>query len=405
MATSLTAQLALIALIAVAAPVLAELSGSLAVPGVVIEIVLGLLIGPHVLDWVNPSGVVLDFSTMGLAMLMFLAGAELELPLLRGRPLRLAGTSWLGTLIGAAAVGGVVAATGHGRGSIVIGLALSTTALTTLLPILRDAGVLRTPLGHHLLAVGAVGELGPIVLVALLLSSQNPGITTVLLVAFAGLAVASALAARRPVGLRVTAVIRRGLHSSSQLPVRLSLALTVALVFLAGHLGLDVLLGSFAAGIIVQVAVADRDDQERIALFRGKIEAIGFGFLIPIFFVVSGMNLDLATVLHSPGDIALIPLYVVLLFLLRGLPVLWVYRDDMPAPDRRSLALLASTGLPLMVVITTIGQADGYISSANAAALVTAGMLTVLTFPALVLRRLRRAAAANPLAGEGLPTG
>jgi Kef-type K+ transport system membrane component KefB len=149
------------------------------------------------------------------------------------------------------------------------------------------------------------------------------------------------------------------------------------------------------------VAVADRDDKERTALFRGKVEAIGFGFLVPIFFVVSGMTLDLAAVFRKPEYLALIPLYLVLLMVLRGLPVLWVYRDVLPRMERTSLAMLASTGLPLIVVITTIGLSDGYISTENAAALVTAGMLSVLMFPATVNRRLRRAEAARGAQASG----
>lgn len=174
--TSLISQLTLIALAAVVAPVLAELSGPLAIPGVVIEIVLGILIGPKVLGWTSPTGLVLDFSNFGLALLMFLAGAELDLPLLRGRPIKRASLSWACSLVLAAVVGLVILVTGHKHGEIVTGLALSTTALGTLLPILRDGGILDSPLGRYVLAVGSVGEFGPIVLVALVLSGQNPGV-------------------------------------------------------------------------------------------------------------------------------------------------------------------------------------------------------------------------------------
>jgi Kef-type K+ transport system membrane component KefB len=166
----------------------------------------------------------------------------------------------------------------------------------------------------------------------------------------------------------------------------LSLLLIVTLEFLADHLGLDVLLGSFAAGMIVRVAVAGRDEQEQVAIFRGKLEAVGFGFLVPVFFIVSGMALDLRTFGRHPAALALIPAYFLLLLVVRGLPTMWAYRRELPQRPRTALALMASTGLPLMVVITTIGQADGYISSQNAAALVTAGMLSVLLLPAISLR-------------------
>lgn len=386
MATSLIAQLTLIAVAAVVAPVLAELSGPLAIPGSVIEIVLGIFIGPQVLNWVTPTGLVLDFSNFGLALLMFLAGAELDLPFLRGQPLKLAAGSWVLSLALSAVVGLVILLTGHRHGEIVTGLALSTTALATLLPILRDSGVLATPLGRHVLAVGSIGEFGPIVLVALVLSGQNPGITSLLLLAFAVLAAVSAIAASRPFGHRITLLVRRGLHSSSQLPIRLSLLLIVTMDFLASHLGLDVLLGSFAAGVIVQVAVAGRDEQDQIEIFRGKLEAVGFGFLVPIFFIVSGMSLELSTFSRHPLALALIPAYFALLLVVRGLPVLLVYRGALPKRQRTGLALMAATGLPLIVVITTIGQADGFISAQNAAALVSAGMLSVLVLPNIAVR-------------------
>jgi Kef-type K+ transport system membrane component KefB len=403
--TSLIAQLTIIAVAAVLAPILSELSGRLAVPGVVIEIVLGVLIGPQVLGWTSPTGFVLDFSNMGLALLMFLAGAELDLALLRGRPLKLAVTAWGGSLVLAAGVALVMLLTGSRHGEIVTGLALSTTALGTLLPIVRDSGLLERPLGRHVLATGSIGEFGPIVLVALVLSGKNPGVTTLLLVGFALLATGSAFAASRPAGQRITAIIRRGLHSSSQLPVRLSLLLIVTLEFLAGHLGLDVLLGAFAAGMIVRIAVAGRGEQHQVEIFRGKLEAVGFGFLVPVFFIVSGMNLDLRTFGHHPAALALIPAYLLLLLVIRGVPTLWVYRQDLPKSSRHALALMAATGLPLIVVITTIGQAYGYISAENAAALVTAGMLSVLLFPVIGLRvalgRQAGAEAAERAAREG----
>ncbi|MCW2549085.1 MAG: cation:proton antiporter [Mycobacterium sp.] len=389
------ADLTVIGVAAVVAPVLAEVSGRLAIPGVVIEIVLGILIGPEVLGWASTSDIVDTFSNFGLSLLMFLAGYELDLALLRGRPLALAGMSWAYSLVLAAGVGLVILLSGAKHGEIVTGLALSTTALGTLLPVLRDSGVFETPFGRHILAVGSVGEFGPIVLVALVLSGKNPGITGILLLAFALLAAGSALAASRPWGRRINGLVRRGLHSSSQLPVRLAMLLTVSMVLLASHLGLDVLLGAFAAGMVVRAAVGGRDDDPDTRIYRGKLEAIGFGFLVPIFFIVSGMKLNLSTFGRHPGALALIPLFFVLLLIVRGVPVYFVYRKVVAPAETLPLALFASTGLPLIVVITTLGLADGYVTSQTAAALVTAGMLSVLFLPAVGLSLLRRGSEAS----------
>jgi Kef-type K+ transport system membrane component KefB len=387
---SLVADLAVIAAAGVLAPILAELSGRLAIPGVVIEIALGVLIGPEVLSWAQATGMVSTFSDFGLALLMFLAGYELDLPLLRGRPLALAGLSWFYSLLLAGLVGLVILLSGAKHGEIVTGLALSTTALGTLLPVLRDSGVFQRVLGRHILAVGSVGEFGPIVLVALVLSGKNPGLTGLLLLGFAILAIGSGLAASRPWGRRINDFVRRGLQSSSQLPVRMAMLLIVLMVLLASHLGLDVLLGAFAAGMIVRSAVGGRDNDPDTAIYRGKLEAIGFGFLVPVFFIVSGMRLDLSTFSRHPGALAMIPIYLLMLLVIRGLPVVFVYRKVIAPSERLPLALFASTGLPLIVVITTLGLADHAIDAQTAAALVTAGVLSVLILPAVGLRLLRR---------------
>ncbi len=399
-------QLSLIAFAAVLAPILSLLSGRLAVPGVVMEILLGILLGPSVLGWAHVDDIVSAFSAFGLAMLMFLAGYELDIAAVRGRPLVLAGASWGISLGLAAIVGLVILLTGHRHGEFVTGLALSTTALGTLLPILHDSGVLATPQGPHILAVGSIGEFGPIVLVALVLGGQKPGVTSLLLLAFAALAVGSVSAANLPWHPRVRRVLSRSLYASSQLPVRLSMLLIASMVLLASHLGLDVLLGSFAAGTVVRVAVSHVEDEAHLSIFEGKLEGIGYGFVVPIFFVVSGINLDLGTFRRHPIALLSIPLFLVLLLVVRGLPTLLCYRHALDLHQRWGLALMAATGLPLIVVVATIGEADGYISSGNAAALITAGMLSVLLFPAMSLRVLRRgrtAAIGDPVAAPADP--
>jgi Kef-type K+ transport system membrane component KefB len=379
-----------IAVAAVLAPILAGLTGRLAVPGVVMEILLGIVIGPSVLQLANADGVVLDFSNLGLAFLMFLAGYELEIALVRGRPLNLAVTTWVSSMALAAAVGLVLLAFGHRHGNVAVVIALGTTALGTLLPALRDSGLLGTDLGRFVLAAGTIGEFGPIVLIALLLGHHDPVWTTLLLVGFAVLAAGFAFLAHRPWGRVVTDTLRRGLHSSSQLPVRISMLMIVAFVLLARHLGIDLLLGTFVAGAIVRVAVSGREETEDGRIFRGKLEAIGFGFVIPIFFVVSGMRLDFGVFDHHRLALLEIPDFLVLLFVVRGLPNLFWYRGVLAKSERWSLAVLSATGLPLIVVATSIGVAEGVVSTQTAAALVTAGVLSVLIFPAVGIRLSRR---------------
>ena len=248
-----------------------------------------------------------------------------------------------------------------------------------------------TPVFALILAVGTVGEFLPIVAIALLLTSDNPGATALLLVVFIVLAVGATLVATRARSPRVVGLMQRHLNSSAQLPVRVAVLMVVGLVWVASHLGLDVLLGAFAAGIIVRLFTAG-EEQHAVG---SKLEAIGFGFLVPIFFVVSGMKFDLDALTSDPTTLLRVPLFLALFLVVRGLPALLLYRKDLPRPDRAALAFFSATALPLVVVITGIGLDTGRMRPENAAALVGAGMLSVLLFP-LIGFAIRRRAGSSP---------
>lgn len=240
--------LALIGAAAVLAPILAEQTRGLRIPSVVLEIALGIAIGPYVLNVVRPNDVVSALSDMGLAFLMFLAGFELELDRVRGVPLRRAAIGWLLSLAIALGLAFALVSTGLALDTLIVGLALTTTALGTLLPVLSDAGVLTTKFGAYVLAIGTVGEFGPIVMVAVLLTHKDPVVAGSLLVAFVAIATLTALLATRAHPPKVVALLRRQLHSSAQLPVRVAVLLVLLLVYVASELGLDLLLGTFRGG-------------------------------------------------------------------------------------------------------------------------------------------------------------
>jgi Kef-type K+ transport system membrane component KefB len=394
-ATQALPTLLLIALAAVVAPILAELSRRVVpVPEVVIQILLGVLIGPSVLALTQKSSVVTALSDLGLTYLMFLAGLELDASRMREGHMSRAVTAWLGSLVLALGVGAFLHATGLVLDTVVVGLCLTTTALTTLLPILHDAGVLKSSFGPTLLSVGAIGEFGPILAVALLLTSHNARATILLLVVFTVVAVSAALLAVRVHPPRLVALLGRHLHSSSQLPVRISVTLVIFLVYLATKLSLDVLLGAFAAGVIVRLFIRGENTEQ----ITSKLEAIGFGFLIPIFFIETGVNLDLHALVHRPKVLLLVPLFALLFLFTRGLPTWVVFRRVVDKAQVRALSILASTALPLVVVITTIGVDEHKMKPQNASALVAAGMLSVLVYPILGLRSLR---AKTPATADG----
>jgi Kef-type K+ transport system membrane component KefB len=386
-------QLLFVAAAAVLAPIIGEPLRRFAIPAVVFEIGFGYVLGPQVLDWVQPTGLVDGLSTLGLSMLMFLAGYELRLRNVVGRPLKLAGISWGMSVALAALVGVAFHLVGGHSGEIVIPLALTTTAIGTLLPVLRDAGVLHTDFGRYALALGSVGEFGPIVLVALLLSGDNPVQSIAVLAGFGLLIVAAALLASRPWGGRVVGLLRRGLTASSQLPVRMTLLFMLALAAVANSLGVDVLLGAFAAGVIVRIAAGsheDADETESTSRFGTKLEGIGFGMLVPVFFVVSGVRIDLRSLAQDPTTWLIVPGFLLLMLLVRAIPTFVCFRGIFRSGRRRALAIMSATGLPLIVVITTIATENGYLRSADAAAMVAAGMLSVLLLPMLSLRLLGR---------------
>jgi Kef-type K+ transport system membrane component KefB len=369
----------------------------ISIPSVVFELVLGVLLGPVALGWAHQGEVVTAISDLGLSILMFLAGYEIDFVRIKGRPLRLAVTGWLISLTGGIAIALGIVFLLDGRSpddlvahrtaaSLVIGLALTTTALGTILPPLRDSGLLATPLGGRVLAVGALGEFGPIVAVALLLTTDNPARTALLLVLFVVLALFGVWLATRSRPPRLARLVASTLNTSTQVAVRLSMLVVVFMLWVALKLGLDALVGAFSAGIIIKAFFHAGSDAEAEAV-ESKLEGIGFGFLVPFFFVMSGIKLDLKALASSPAAIAMIPVFLVLFLLIRGVPTMVLHRrDSLAKAGRDALALFASTQLPMVVVITNIGVQAGAIKTSTAAALVTTGMLSVLVFPLLALR-------------------
>ncbi len=388
--------LVLIGLAAVFAPIIAEgLRRFIAVPEVVIQILLGIMLGPYVLNLAHPSNIVTALSDFGLTFLMFMAGTELDLSTMRQGHLGRAAGSWGTSLVLALGVSAFLHATGLVLDSVVVALCLTTTALGTLLPILHDAGVLRTAIGPSVLSVGAIGEFGPIVAVAVLLTNRDVTLTFLLLGLFVAVAVVAALLATQVHPPRFIALMRRHLHSTAQLPVRISVLLVILLVYLAEKLSLDVLLGAFAAGVVVRLFIKGEDSEP----ITSKLEAIGFGFLIPIFFIDSGIKFDLYALIHMPKVLLLVPMFTVIFLFTRGLPTWAFFRGAVTNLEARTLGILAATGLPIIVVITSLGVSEHRMKPQNAAALVAAGMLSVLIYPLIGLSWLDKGRGARGAPG------
>jgi Kef-type K+ transport system membrane component KefB len=386
--------LLVVALVAAFAPLIVGLLARLRIPQVVVLIVGGVVVGPEVLDLADPDSIEL-LSNVGLGFLFLLAGYEVELKSFRQRAGKLAITGWLVTVATAGVVVGALAAVGLVEAFVPVALGLTTTALGTLLPILRDNNMLGGRFGPYVLAAGAVGELFPVVAIAIFLGSHGEFLGLISLLAVGVIAGLLSQVPRLARGGPLQRIVTEGQHATAQTTLRWTVVLLLLLLVIANDFGLDVVLGAFLAGMVLR-----RWAPGDVESLEGKLDAVGYGFFIPIFFVSSGMALDLRSILEAPARLFL---FFFLLLAVRGLPTLLVYRKALPRVERVELAFLVSTALPLLVALSEIGLESGHMLPENAAALVGAGVLSVLVYPAIAVAIDRRRTRTQDEVGGPLP--
>lgn len=373
---------------AVVAPLLAVLIGRLVkVHVVVFEIILGLVIGPSVLGLVPHDPFIDQIANFGLAFLFFMAGNETDFSAIKGRLAVTAFSGWLVSLVVGVLIGIAVGATVVG--GVIIGIALTSTALGTIMPMIRDAGQMETPFGRAVTAVGAVGEFGPLVAISLFLSGRTTVGAAIVLIGFVVISAIAVFVASRGGTAKFHRLIASTLHTSSQLAVRIVVMIIAALAGLSIALGLDMLLGAFTAGVISRVLLSGAKPEHR-ALIETKLEAVSFGFLVPIFFINVGITFDLHALSSNGKALILLPVLLILLLVIRGIPGGFAAPRGSSFADRRALMLFTATGLPVIVAVTAIGTDENYIPPGMAAALVGAGMLSVLLFPTIAMSQRGR---------------
>jgi Kef-type K+ transport system membrane component KefB len=394
--------IAIIAAVAFAVPLAIGLAPRLRLPAAVAEIVAGIVIGPAGLRWVQVDAPITVLSTLGLAFLLFLAGLEVDLARLRGQVLRATGLGFALSLALALLLGLGFGALGMVRSPLLVAIILAATALGIVLPVLKDAGEAASEFGQLVIAGATIAEFGTIILLSLFFSREARGFGAqlVLLGEFALLAIVLALGIMGAERVqRLAGVLLRLQDTTDQLRIRGAFVLLAIFAALAERLGLEVILGAFLAGALLPLV--DRDKELTHPQFRTKLEAIGFGAFVPFFFVASGLRFNLAALLGSPATLARAPLFLAALLVVRGTPVL-LYRRLVGGRRTVAAALLQATSLTFIVAATQIGRALGLMDAATAAALVAAGLLSVLLFPLLALTLLRRAgqpaAAPQPVA-------
>jgi Kef-type K+ transport system membrane component KefB len=378
----------LVSLVAVGAPLFVRLA-HLRVPAVVLEIVAGIVVGPAGFGWVRVDLPVQILSLVGLAFLLFLAGLEIDVAGLRGPVLRQAGAGFGLTIVLGVAVGLAFAAVNYTKSPLLLAVALSATSLGLVVPVLKDAGQVDEPMGQLTIAGASVADFGGIVLLSLLFSetATSVGSTVLLLSMFAVLVVVAVLVLTRLLrSMRLEAVLVSLQDTTAEIRVRIAVVLLVGFVALAERLGLETILGAFLAGAILNLV--DRDTMSH-PNFRLKLEAIGYGFVVPVFFISSGLRFDLHALLDRPSAAFKVPLFLLALLVVRGVPAA-LYAKEVGRRAAVAAGLLQATSLPFLVTVTQIGLQLGKLRPDTAAALVSAGLVSVIVFPPTALSLLRR---------------
>jgi Kef-type K+ transport system membrane component KefB len=371
------------------APFLLGLFPRIRLPSVVFEIVAGIVIGPSVLGWVEIDDTIAVISLLGLAILLFLAGLEIDFSRLHGRLLQLALVGWALSFAIAVAVALLLSAVDLVETPLLVAIILCATSLGVIVPVLKDAGELESRFGQLVLASASIADFGAVILLSFFFSGEGgPGSTAVLLAAFTGLLAVTFFAVRGAERSdRVEDDLLRLQDSSAQIRVRAAMLLMIAFVALAEALGLEVILGAFAAGALL--SLLDQDRRMTHANFRSKLEAIGFGLFIPVFFVASGVRFDLSALLDEPSNLAMVPIFLAALLAVRGTPAI-TYRGFVGGRRAAVAGVLQATSLPFIVASTAIGQELGLMDGAESSALIAAGLFSVLLFPVTGLGLLRR---------------
>ncbi|GLI93683.1 cation:proton antiporter [Methylocystis echinoides] len=382
----------LILSIAVLAPLANRLPALAHVPIVAIELVLGVIAGPSVLGLVVNDSTIDFLGRFGLVFLFFQAGFEFKMKDLGPGPLRLGFLAWLISLAASVVFVGALWALGLVKAPALVALVLPTTAFGVLLPILRQGGELNTDFGRHVMGAAAVGELCPLIFASIALAQEKHHLhQTVLSALFLLIAVASVFLLATLRSERLSAIILRWLGDSELLPVRVSLVMLLGFVSLAGVMGMEAVVGAYAAGM----AVATLVDGTRAQALESRLKTIGAGFFVPIFFIASGVEFDVSALLSSPGGVPRLLLFCLAFAVIRMAP-LALYRGVLGERDLPPFALLSATTLPLVVAISYLGARSGQMSAENASALVGAALVTVTLFPTLALSARSAARASRP---------
>jgi Kef-type K+ transport system membrane component KefB len=392
--------LLIVVAVAFVAPLILGFFPGVKLPSVVLEIIAGIVIGPSVLGIVEVDEAIEVIAVIGLAFLLFLAGLEIEFDKLRGQVLRLTLMGFAVSFLIAILVALLLKGTGLIETPLLVAIILCATSLGVLIPVLKDAGEISSKFGQLIVAAGTIADFGAVILLSIFFSGEGGvGSTLLLIGSLVALAVVVFIAVKTA---ERSSVIRQDLvrlqDTTAQIRVRGAVVLLVGFAAIADSLGLETILGAFMAGAIL--SLLDRDEAMTHPEFRRKLEAVGFGIFIPVFFVSSGVNYDLDALLASASNVIMVPIFLAALVAARGLPAL-LYRRLLDARHTAIAGLMQATSLPFIVAAVAIGEDLDLIDPAEGAALIGAGLLSVLIFPATGLSLLTRGERPKDAEAEG----
>src|SRR5918999_459003 len=383
--------LLIISAVAFAAPLVVRAIPVVRVPSPVLEIVAGIVLGPSLLGWVAVDAPVEVLALVGLAFLLFLAGLEIDVHRLRGRPLQLALAGFVLSFAIAVGAGVALAVAGFTSAPLLVAIVLCATSLGLVVPVLKDSGQVGGDTGQLIIAAASIADFGAVILLSLFFSESSTGIGGKLLL-LVGLAVVAVLVVvglmRAGRTMRADRVLRALQDTTAQIRIRFAVLLLVAFVALAQGLGFEAILGAFLAGAVLRLVDADAATVHPHT--EVKLDEIGYGFLIPVFFITSGVMFDAKALFASPSTLLQVPLFLAALFMVRGFPAL-LYRAELGMRRTMAAGFLQATSLPFIVAAVQVGQRLGALPPASGAALIAAGLASVLFFPAIALAVMRSA--------------
>jgi Kef-type K+ transport system membrane component KefB len=360
-------------------------------PSIVLEIVLGIVIGPSGLGWIEPDLAVSILALVGLAFLLFLSGLEIDFERLRGRILRLTSIGFAASFAIAIVLGLGLKAGGFVKSPLFVAIVLVASSVGVIVPVLKDSGTSTSNFGQLVIAAASIAEFGSIILLSLFFSGKGSTSTAGTLILLGGFGLVVLLVGLAIAGvehsLSLDRVLRRLQDTTAEIRVRAAFVLLIGFTALADTVGFETILGAFAAGALL--SLIDRDKAMTHPELRVKLEAIGFGVFIPVFFVASGVRFDVHALLASASTVARVPLFLLAIYLARGLPAL-LYVGLLGRSRSLIAGVLQSTSLTFIVAATQIGLGLGVVSRASAAGLVAAGLLSVAISPTVGLVLLRR---------------